>query len=148
MTGEPALGEQTASRALGIIAVAQLLALSLWFSATAVSPQLRSLWGLSTTEEAGLTLAIQLGFVAGALASAILNIADIVPARVLFFASALAGAAANAGLLFVTGSTISLAFVLRFLTGMFLAGVYPAGLKVEPWGCSSAPSRSVRPLLT
>ena len=118
------------ARALATIAVAQLLALSLWFSATAVSPQLTQLWELSRSEEAGLTLAIQLGFVVGALISAVLNLADIVPSRRLFFASALGGAAANIGLLAGTASTVSLALALRFLTGMFLAGVYPAGLKV------------------
>ncbi|MDX1468340.1 MAG: MFS transporter [Acidimicrobiia bacterium] len=130
MNGEQTLAKRAAARALATIAIAQLLALSLWFSATAVSPQLRSLWGLTTSEEAGLTLAIQLGFVVGALVSAILNLADIVRARALFFASAVAGALANAGLLFVTSSTVSAALVLRFLTGAFLAGVYPAGLKV------------------
>ncbi len=117
-------------RALAIISVSQLMALSLWFSATAVSPQLRSLWQLSTTEEAGLTLAIQLGFVVGALVSAVLNLADVVPSRTLFLASSFGGALANLGLLAVDESTVSLALALRFLTGAFLAGVYPAGLKV------------------
>ncbi len=117
-------------KALATIAVSQLLALSLWFSASAVSPQLRQIWRLNTSEEAGLTLAIQLGFVVGAILSAVFNLADVVPSRRLFFFSSLGGALANLGLLLVVASTVPLALGLRFLTGMFLAGVYPAGLKV------------------
>ncbi len=117
-------------RALATIAVGQLFALSLWFSASAVAPQLRDLWNLSTGQEAGLTLAVQLGFVVGALFSALFNLADVVPSRRLFLVSALGGAVANLGLLFMDESTVTLTLGLRFLTGVFLAGVYPAGLKV------------------
>jgi MFS family permease len=117
-------------RALAWIAASQLLALSLWFSASAVAPQLRDIWQLTTGEEAGLTLAVQVGFVFGALASSLLNLADIVPSRRLFVISAICGAATNLGLLAMTESTVSTTLGLRFLTGMFLAGVYPSGLKV------------------
>lgn len=117
-------------RALATIAVGQLFALSLWFSASAVAPQLRDLWDLDTGQEAGLTLAVQLGFVVGALFSAIFNLADVIPSRRLFVISALGGSLANLGLLFMDDSTVSIALGLRFLTGAFLAGVYPAGLKV------------------
>jgi MFS family permease len=117
-------------RALAWIAASQLLALSLWFSASAVAPQLRDIWQLTTGEEAGLTLAVQVGFVFGALASSLLNLADMVPSRRLFVISAICGAATNLGLLAMTESTVSTTLGLRFLTGMFLAGVYPSGLKV------------------
>ncbi|MEE8406112.1 MAG: MFS transporter [Acidimicrobiia bacterium] len=117
-------------RALATIAVGQLFALSLWFSASAVAPQLRDLWSLSTGQEAGLTLAVQLGFVVGALLSALFNLADVVPSRRLFLVSAIGGAIANLGLLFMSESTVTFTLGLRFLTGVFLAGVYPAGLKV------------------
>ena len=117
-------------RALAWIAASQLLALSLWFSASAVAPQLRDIWQLTTGEEAGLTLAVQVGFVFGALASSLLNLADMVPSRRLFVISAISGAATNLGLLAMTESTVSTTLGLRFLTGMFLAGVYPSGLKV------------------
>jgi MFS family permease len=115
---------------LATIAVGQLFALSLWFSASAVAPQLRDLWSLSTGQEAGLTLAVQLGFVVGALLSALFNLADVVPSRRLFLVGALGGAVANLGLLFMSESTVTFTLGLRFLTGVFLAGVYPAGLKV------------------
>ncbi|MEE8489702.1 MAG: MFS transporter, partial [Acidimicrobiia bacterium] len=117
-------------RALATIAVGQLFALSLWFSASAVAPQLRDLWSLDTGQEAGLTLAVQLGFVVGALLSAVFNLADVIPSRRLFLFSAVGGALANLGLLFMSESTVMVTLGLRFLTGIFLAGVYPAGLKV------------------
>lgn len=116
--------------ALTLIAVSQLFALSLWFSASAVAPQLREVWSLSTGQEAGLTLTVQIGFVVGALLSAILNIADVIPARRLFVISAIGGAVMNLGLLLMTDETVALTLGLRFATGVFLAGVYPAGLKV------------------
>ncbi|MEA1902397.1 MAG: MFS transporter [Actinomycetota bacterium] len=117
-------------RALVTVAVSQLLALSLWFSASAVAPQLRDLWRLDTTQEAGLTLAVQIGFVVGAMLSALANLADVIPSRRLFTIAAVGGALANLGLLAMDETTVSTALALRFLTGMFLAGVYPAGLKV------------------
>ena len=116
--------------ALALISVSQLLAMSLWFSATAVSGQLVDEWRLSDTGEAGLTLAVQVGFVAGALILAVLNVADIVPSRRLFLISASVGAAANLALLAVSPESSWLAFVLRVATGASLAGVYPSGLKV------------------
>ncbi len=121
---------ESPSRALGLIAIGQLLALSLWFSASAVASQLRDQWGLDTGQVAGLTLMVQVGFVVGALASAVFNVADIVPSRRLFLIGALGGAFVNLGLLFISSDTVALGMGLRFLTGFFLAAVYPAGLKV------------------
>jgi len=117
-------------RALTLIAVGQLFALSLWFSATAVAPQLEAEWGLDVGQVAGLTLAVQIGFVVGALVSAALNLADVIPSRRLFSLSAMCGATVNLGLLAMGPDTVGVSLGLRFLTGMFLAGVYPAGLKV------------------
>ena len=117
-------------RALATIAFSQLFALSLWFSASAVAPQLTDIWALTPTQVAGLTLTVQLGFVVGALLSAALNLADVIPSRRLFFVSAVGGAVANLGLLLIDDSTVLIGLALRFATGMFLAGVYPAGLKV------------------
>ena len=54
-------------RALVLIASAELLAMSLWFSASAVAPALRAEWALSESGGAWLTLAVQLGFVVGTL---------------------------------------------------------------------------------
>lgn len=112
------------------IALGQLCALSLWFSASAVAPQLQESWNLTDAQLPWLTLTVQIGFVVGALASAVLNLADIVPSRRLFRFAALGGAVVNAGLLLVGSDTVWLAMTLRFVTGMFLAAVYPSGLKV------------------
>src|SRR5947208_601590 len=83
-------------RTLGLLSVAELLGMSLWFAASAVAPQLGARWSLSVSELGWLTAIVQLGFVVGTATSALLNLADILPARRLFAASALFGAVANA----------------------------------------------------
>jgi len=115
--------------ALFKIATAILLAMSLWFSASAVSPALRAEWSLSPGALTWLTLAVQLGFVVGTLVSAFLNLPDVVPMRALIAACAWAAAASNAGLALEARGAAS-AIVLRFATGFFLAGVYPPGMKL------------------
>ncbi len=117
-------------RALGAVAGSQLLVLTLWFSASAVAPQLEEAWRLSSGEAAGLTLAVQIGFVLGALGSAVLSLADVIPARRLFVAATLVGVVANSTLVLLGPGDVALAFVLRLMTGVALAGVYPSGLKV------------------
>ena len=116
------------ARALGLLALAMLLGMTTWFSASALVPRLRVDWSLSTTAAAWLTIAVQIGFVVGALVSAILNLADVFPARTVMAASAAGAAGANA-LLVVAGSAAA-GIPLRFATGFFLAGVYPPLLKV------------------
>ncbi|KAA3645531.1 MAG: MFS transporter [Chloroflexi bacterium] len=120
-------------RNLSLLALAELLAMSLWFSASAVVPQLTQEWGLSGGQQSWMTMSVQVGFVVGALLSAVLNLADRVSARKLVAFSMLAGAGLNAAIpLFSTGP--DLALVLRFLTGISLAGVYPPGMKlVATW---------------
>jgi MFS family permease len=116
-------------RALVLLALAQLLGMSLWFSASAAAPALRLEWGLQDAGAAWLTLAVQLGFVAGTLFSALLNLPDVVPVRHLFAVSAAGAAAANACIgLFAHGASSAIA--LRFVTGFCLAGVYPPGMKL------------------
>jgi MFS family permease len=114
--------------ALALLAMAELLGMSLWFTASAVSPELQRLWGLSAAQAGWLTTVVQLGFVAGTAVAALLNLADVIPSRWYFPACALLAAACN-GLLLVTGAFGS-ALVLRFLTGFFLAGVYPPAMKM------------------
>jgi MFS family permease len=115
-------------RALATLAAALVLAMTTWFSASAVVPQLRAEWGLSDTSAAWLTIAVQLGFVAGALVSSLFNVADVVPPRMAVLAGAAGAAGANALLGAVSGS--GGAIPLRFATGFFLAGVYPPALKL------------------
>jgi MFS family permease len=115
-------------RALTLLAIALVLAMTTWFSATAVIPQLRSEWDLSRTSASWLTIAVQLGFVAGALVSSLLNLSDVVAPRLVILAGALGAAAANLALLAASGPGTALP--ARFATGFFLAGVYPPALKL------------------
>ncbi|WP_254525604.1 MFS transporter [Natrinema caseinilyticum] len=116
-------------RALLLVGFAELFAMTLWFSASAVSPELTQLWELSDAQQAWLTNAVQLGFVVGALLSASLTISDTFQPRYVFAGSAVLGAAATAVLAaFVT--TALPAILLRFVTGVALAGVYPTGMKM------------------
>lgn len=75
--------QQAAGRwhALAFLAVALVLSMTTWFSASAVVPQLRADWDLSDGTAAWLTIAVQLGFVCGALVSSILNLSDVVSPR-------------------------------------------------------------------
>jgi MFS family permease len=115
-------------RMLALLAIAQLLGMSLWFTASAVSPHLKAVWGLDDVQAGWLTGAVQLGFVAGTALAALLNLADLLPARVLLPASAVLAAAANAAL--VAAGGYGEAVALRFATGFFLAGVYPPAMKM------------------
>ena len=114
-------------RALVVLASAMLLGMTTWFSATAVVPQLRDLWALSPAQSAWMTIAVQLGFVAGALTSAVFNIADRVPPRRLMLYGGAGAAVAN--LLLLAGPPIAIAIVLRAITGFCLASVYPPAMK-------------------
>jgi MFS family permease len=103
--------------------------MSVWFGASAAAPALAAQWGFDAADAGWLTLAVQLGFVAGTLASAVANLSDVFRARHVFFVSSILAAAANAAFaLLSAGQEAGLA--LRFATGFFLAGVYPPGLKM------------------
>ena len=116
-------------RALALLSTAELLGMALWFSGSAVVPALSREWNLSSSQVSWLANAVQFGFVAGTLLSATLNLPDIITTRHLFAASAFLGAVTNAifGLYVHQPET---AIVLRFLTGVSLAGVYPPGMKL------------------
>ena len=117
---------------LALICTGVVLCMTTWFSATAITPELVQARGLSTTQVAWLTNAVQLGFVTGALLSSLVSLPDLAPLRVLMGASALAAALANLGLLYAPSTGGLLAS--RFVTGVALAGVYPPALKlVSTW---------------
>jgi MFS family permease len=119
----------TKRQALSLLSFSEFLGMSVWFSASAVVPALAAAWGLTASAQAWLTMSVQLGFVIGALGSAILNLADRVPARWLFAASSLLAGGATL-LIPAAGSRFLPVLILRFLTGVFLAGVYPVGMKI------------------
>jgi MFS family permease len=121
---------------LALLTTAELLGMSLWFTASAVSPHFRSLWNLTAGEAGWLTTVVQLGFVTGTALAAALNLADILPSRLYFAVAGVAAAAANA--LLVVAPTFHSALVLRFVTGLLLAGVYPPAMKmIATWFVSS-----------
>ncbi|RMF03336.1 MAG: MFS transporter, partial [Chloroflexi bacterium] len=107
-----------------VLALAELLAMGLWFSASAVTPALTQAWHLSAGDAAWLTMSVQIGFVVGAFLSALFNVADVWRPRVVFALGALLGAAANAAIAAVDGG-LAFALVMRFVTGFSLAAVYP-----------------------
>jgi MFS family permease len=115
-------------RTLSLLALTLVLSMSTWFSATAVIPQLDAQWELSGSAAAWLTIAVQVGFVCGALVSSLLNLSDVVSPRHVILGGAVGAAAAN-GLLVIAGSA-AVGIPLRFATGFFLAGVYPPAFKL------------------
>ncbi|MGI8981215.1 MAG: MFS transporter [Pirellulaceae bacterium] len=124
-------------RQLVVLAVVQWLAMALWFSASAVNGALKEEWSLSPTAVSWLTISVQLGFVVGALASAILNLSDRIKPTILLAVCAILGAVANLAIplaitteLGKSTSGFALVIILRMLTGIMLAGVYPTGMKL------------------
>jgi len=123
---EPARGRW---RALFFLSLAELGALSLWFSAAAVLPALSREWHLGDGGRAGLTIAVQAGFILGTLGSALGNLPDVMSPRILMLWSAVAGAALN-GALALWVESLAPALVLRFATGLCMAGAYPPAMKI------------------
>jgi MFS family permease len=116
-------------RQLAALSLAELLALSLWFSASAVLPALRREWSLGDGGAAALTVAVQAGFIVGTLGAALANLPDVWPARRVLVAGALLGSAANA-LLALAVDGLAGALALRFVTGVAMAGAYPPAMKI------------------
>jgi len=112
-----------------LLSLAELLAMGLWFSATAVVPALTTHWEIDTSQAAWLTMAVQLGFVVGALTSALTNLPDHFEPRKVIAAGAFGGAVLTA-ILPAASVGFGLAVVLRFGTGASLALVYPVGMKI------------------
>ncbi|HVO90091.1 MAG TPA: MFS transporter [Casimicrobiaceae bacterium] len=114
---------------IAIIALCQVAAMAVWFSASSVIPALVAEFHLSSFMQAALTSGVQAGFVLGCLASALFGLADRLDPRRFFAGAALLGAIANAALLVVDpGSAVAPA--LRVVTGIAMAGVYPVGMRL------------------
>ena len=119
-------------RALLVLSVSLFLGLTLWFSSNVVSSQLVSIFNASSIDQAFLSVGVTGGFVAGCLVYAFLNVADIYDAKTVFVVSIMAGGLANG--LAALGWSLGLVIGFRVLTGVFLAGVYPVGMKlVASW---------------
>ncbi|MEM1192492.1 MAG: MFS transporter [Pseudomonadota bacterium] len=120
--------------AIALLVVAEILAMALWFTGSAVVGEMAAQADLSEIRQALLASGVQFGFALGALAYAVLGLADRYDPRRVFALSALVAALANAAILIVPVGSIA-AIILRCFTGGFLAGVYPVGMKIAAgWG--------------
>ncbi|MCB1382740.1 MAG: MFS transporter [Notoacmeibacter sp.] len=113
---------------LALACLAELLALTTWFSATAIMPELQARWQLGAGTSAWLTNGVQAGFVTGALSLAFSGLPDRVALHRLTACAALVAALANLSLLADLGAGMAIA--ARIATGMALAGVYPPTVKL------------------
>ena len=114
---------------LTILSVCIVPVMALWFSASAVVPSLTAEYGLSAVQASLFTSAVQAGFVAGTLVSAVLTVADRIDPRRFFMVTALVAAVAN-GMILLVEPTSLIVVVFRFVTGACMAGVYPVGMKI------------------
>lgn len=128
MTASPQM-KQHKWRTLFLLSLAELLAMAVWFSASAVVPALTDAWSLDANGQSWLTMSVQIGFVVGAFGSAILTLADRIPSKLFFTVTTFASAIMTA-LIPLIANDLTVALILRFMTGIFLAGVYPVGMKI------------------
>jgi len=113
---------------LGILSISVIFSFSLWFSANAIIPQVSQFLELSDSRISFLSIILIIGFVIGGLISSLLNLPDILRTKNIFVISAFLGALANIGAIFF--SSFESIIIFRFLTGFFLAGVYPTSIKI------------------
>jgi MFS family permease len=117
---------------LSLLCLCVVLSMTTWFSATAVMPQLQRYWHVTPAESTWLAVSVQLGFAIGAIGSAVISLSDLVPPRVLMAVASAAVAITNFGLLLAPTAVDGI--ILRTLTGVLLAGVYPPSLKlISTW---------------
>ena len=114
---------------LPVIIVSQFTGTSLWFASNAVMGDLRQAWGLGDAALSYMTSSVQLGFIVGTLIFAFFTISDRFSPRIVFFICSLLGSLSNLGIYLAADGLISL-LVFRFITGFFLAGIYPVGMKI------------------
>lgn len=114
---------------LPLIVISQLGCTSMWFAGNAVMPDLIATFNLGSSALGYLTSIVQVGFIIGTLVFALLSIADRYSPSKVFFICALLGASFNLAVIWEGNSSFSL-LSLRFLTGFFLAGIYPVGMKI------------------
>ena len=122
-------GRARPARILPVIVASQFAGTSLWFAGNAVVGDLQEKWGLAADAVGHTASAVQAGFICGTLVFAFLSLSDRYSPRKLFFVCSLLGAAANLGVHVADGGLDAL-LASRFLTGFFLAGVYPVGMRI------------------
>jgi MFS family permease len=137
MSDSPDMSASRADRALArgkaasllILLLTQVAAMGVWFSSSSAVALIKQVHSIAPFDEALLTSAVQFGFVAGTVASALLSLPDRYDLRRLFAGSALVAALVT-GALAVLPPTGGAVVALRFVTGMCMAGVYPVGMRL------------------
>src|SRR5204863_9337622 len=120
---------KSSNRILPVIVISQFFCTSLWFAGNAVIADIVRQLHLEPAYLAYLTSAVQSGFILGTLVFAVLSIADRFSPSLVFLACAVIAAAINFGVS-IEGINSSTLLLLRFMTGFFLAGIYPVGMKI------------------
>ena len=119
---------------LPVIVAAQFACTSLWFAGNAVLPDVQALWKLAESATGMILAAVQVGFVVGTLVFAVLSISDRFRASTVFLCCAVLWAVSNLSIATFCDDVASLV-AARFLTGFFLAGIYPVGMKIAASWC-------------
>ena len=114
---------------LTLIVLSQFAGTSLWFTGNAVLPELKQSFDLSQYAISLVTSAVMFGFIVGTLVFAFFSFADRFSPVKLFFICSLLGALTNAAVVWFVNDGTSL-FIFRFITGFFIAGIYPVGMKI------------------
>ena len=114
---------------LPILIFSQFAGTSLWFAGNAIISDLQIHWNLDAASIGYVTSSVQFGFIAGTLCFAFFAISDLFSPRKVFFICSILGALANLNIYLLADGLTSL-LVFRFLTGFFLAGIYPVGMKI------------------
>jgi MFS family permease len=112
-----------------IIIVAQFCGTSVWFAGNAILPYLQSEYHWPAASLGYITSATQIGFIAGTFTFAFLGLADRLSPGKLFLICSFCASASNA-LCLLDLSAYDLVLISRVLTGFFLAGIYPVGMKI------------------
>ncbi|MBT4711921.1 MAG: MFS transporter [Alphaproteobacteria bacterium] len=120
---------QTKWPSVALLAICEVFALALWFSATALIPALRAEFALGDLQASLFSSAVAVGFVTGTLISAVLGLSDRVDPRRLFMIAAFVAAASNALVLAFPPGSVGV-IGMRFVTGICMAGLYPVGMKI------------------
>jgi MFS family permease len=109
--------------------ISQFAGTSLWFAGNAVLPEMQHSLNIQNTSPGTITSIVQFGFIAGTLSFAVFSIADRFNSARVFFVSTLLAASANMAVTWFAKDINSL-LAMRFITGFFLAGIYPVGMKI------------------
>jgi MFS family permease len=114
---------------LPVLIISQFAGTSLWFAGNAIMPQIQQQFNLTNEFIGYITIAVQLGFILGTLVFALTMMTDRINSSLLFFVCALLGALSNVTALWISDNS-TLLLLSRLMTGFFLAGIYPVGMKI------------------